>query len=90
MRLRSLHCRRHIEFFQELFRSLKKFPQGLEVNICKELGTGEKLYISTLPLLESSLLACFISPCLIVELFGRLYPQLTRKEQSQLQLAAFL
>ncbi|MBC6434018.1 hypothetical protein FM036_26645 [Nostoc sp. HG1] len=34
IRLRYLYCRRHIGFFQQLFRGLEKFIQGLGV------GTG--------------------------------------------------
>ncbi|MEH2456637.1 MAG: hypothetical protein V7K34_04505, partial [Nostoc sp.] len=33
MRLRYLYCRRHIGFFQQLFRALEKFIQGLGVGI---------------------------------------------------------
>ncbi|MDF5739788.1 hypothetical protein [Nostoc sp.] len=31
MRLRYLYCRRHIEFFQQLFRGLEKFLEELSI-----------------------------------------------------------
>ena len=76
MRLRYLYCKRHIGFFQQLFRGPEKFIE--------ELGIRIKINLSQSPVSN------FISPYLIVELFGKLYPRLIKKVQSQLPPAAFL
>lgn len=85
MRLRYFYCRRHIGFFQQLFRGLEKFIPKLGI---EHLYIGHLLFLPHLPHLPTPY--SFISPYLIVELFDKLYPQLIKKAQSQLPLVAFL
>lgn len=82
MRLRYLYCKRHIGFFQQLFRGLEKF--------IPEWGLGIGHWLFSLSPLSPCPMPNSISPYLIVELFGKLCPQLIKKVQSQLPPAAFL
>ncbi len=105
MRLRYFYCRRHIGFFQQLFRGLENLFKNWGLGTreeAREQGAGSKGEEFSPPPPAPRPSASFqcpmpqtpcpnsIFPYLIVELFGKLYPQLIGKAQSQLPLAAFL